>query len=110
MSGRRATTAETAVSYFSTPAVDHAVAGVVAGTVSTLCMNPLDLLKTRFQVNQSAFSAVPTERSPFYQAIARRRWLYWGMGGRQIVDIADGIYGIYKNYGWGGLYLSLIHI
>ena len=48
MSGRPATTAETAVSYFSTPAVDHAVAGVVAGTVSTLCMNPLDLLKTRF--------------------------------------------------------------
>ena len=108
MSGRPATTAETAVSYFSTPAVDHAVAGVVAGTVSTLCMNPLDLLKTRFQVNQSAFSAVPTERSPSYQAIARRRWLYWGMGGRQIVDIADGIYGIYKNYGWGGLYRGVV--
>ncbi|KAJ7895995.1 mitochondrial carrier domain-containing protein [Mycena olivaceomarginata] len=29
---------------------DHAVAGIGAGTVAVLCMNPLDLLKVKFQV------------------------------------------------------------
>jgi len=31
-------------------AVDHLVAGLAAGTVSTLCLHPFDLLKTRLQV------------------------------------------------------------
>lgn len=29
---------------------DHAAAGLGAGVVTTLCMNPLDLLKIKFQV------------------------------------------------------------
>src|SRR6266702_99131 len=29
---------------------DHAFAGIGAGTVAVLCMNPLDLLKVKFQV------------------------------------------------------------
>ncbi|KAF9076696.1 mitochondrial carrier domain-containing protein [Rhodocollybia butyracea] len=37
-------------SFFPTTALDHAAAGLGAGVVSTLCMNPLDLLKVKFQV------------------------------------------------------------
>ncbi|KAJ7929114.1 mitochondrial carrier domain-containing protein [Mycena leptocephala] len=37
-------------SFFSSSAYDHAVAGIGAGTVAVLCMNPLDLLKVKFQV------------------------------------------------------------
>jgi solute carrier family 25 folate transporter 32 len=37
-------------SYFKTPALDHAAAGIGAGSVATLCMNPLDLVKVKFQV------------------------------------------------------------
>lgn len=38
-------------SFFPSTAIDHAVAGLGAGVVTTLCMNPLDLLKIKFQVN-----------------------------------------------------------
>ncbi|KAJ3516956.1 hypothetical protein NMY22_g14078 [Coprinellus aureogranulatus] len=38
-------------SFFASTAIDHAVAGLGAGVVTTLCMNPLDLLKIKFQVN-----------------------------------------------------------
>lgn len=38
-------------SFFPTTAIDHAVAGLGAGVVTTLCMNPLDLVKIKFQVN-----------------------------------------------------------
>ncbi|KAF7331792.1 hypothetical protein MKEN_00059200 [Mycena kentingensis (nom. inval.)] len=37
-------------SFFKSGAYDHAVAGIGAGTVAVLCMNPLDLLKVKFQV------------------------------------------------------------
>ncbi|KAF5371967.1 hypothetical protein D9615_008072 [Tricholomella constricta] len=37
-------------SYFPTTALDHAAAGLGAGVVTVLCMNPLDLLKIKFQV------------------------------------------------------------
>ncbi|KAJ3777077.1 mitochondrial carrier domain-containing protein [Lentinula raphanica] len=43
-------------SFFPTTALDHAAAGLGAGVVSTLCMNPLDLLKVKFQVATSASS------------------------------------------------------
>ncbi|KAJ4471996.1 mitochondrial carrier domain-containing protein [Lentinula aciculospora] len=43
-------------SFFPTTALDHAVAGLGAGIVSTLCMNPLDLLKVKFQVATSVSS------------------------------------------------------
>ncbi|KAF7301296.1 hypothetical protein MIND_00694600 [Mycena indigotica] len=36
--------------FFRNPAYDHAVAGIGAGTVAVLCMNPLDLLKVKYQV------------------------------------------------------------
>ena len=99
---------ESAPSYFSSPAVDHAVAGVVAGTISTLCMNPLDLVKTRFQVNQSSFTADVAERSMFYQRVARRPWLFYLMGGKPGVDIVDALRGIAEESGWRGLYRGVI--
>ncbi|THV00569.1 mitochondrial carrier [Dendrothele bispora CBS 962.96] len=37
-------------SFFPTTALDHAAAGLGAGVVATLIMNPLDLLKVKFQV------------------------------------------------------------
>jgi len=40
-------------SFFPTHAIDHAFAGIGAGTVAVLCMNPLDLLKVKFQVSTS---------------------------------------------------------
>lgn len=40
-------------SFFPTTALDHAVAGLGAGVATTLCMNPLDLLKIKFQVDTS---------------------------------------------------------
>ncbi|KAK2462291.1 hypothetical protein APHAL10511_005597 [Amanita phalloides] len=40
-------------SFFPTPALDHAAAGIGAGVITTLCMNPLDLLKIKFQVTTS---------------------------------------------------------
>ena len=30
-------------------AVEHAIAGLTAGAVTTLCLHPLDLIKTRMQ-------------------------------------------------------------
>ncbi|KAF8211623.1 mitochondrial carrier domain-containing protein [Mycena galopus ATCC 62051] len=42
--------AQQPASFFSSTAYDHAVAGIGAGTVAVLCMNPLDLLKVKFQV------------------------------------------------------------
>lgn len=99
---------DTAPSYFSSPAVDHAVAGMVAGTISTLCMNPLDLVKTRFQVNQSSFTSDVAERSMFYQRMAQRRWLFWLVGGKPMVDIVDALRGIREESGWRGLYRGVI--
>lgn len=39
------------LSFFATTAIDHAVSGIGAGVVTTLCLNPLDLLKIKFQVD-----------------------------------------------------------
>ncbi|KAH9019579.1 mitochondrial FAD carrier protein [Lactarius deliciosus] len=38
-------------SFFPTHAIDHAFAGIGAGTVAVLCMNRLDPLKVKFQVS-----------------------------------------------------------
>ncbi|KAK0206046.1 mitochondrial carrier domain-containing protein [Desarmillaria ectypa] len=40
-------------SFFPTTALDHAAAGIGAGIVATLCMNPLDRLKVKFQVSET---------------------------------------------------------
>ncbi|KAF8268584.1 hypothetical protein EI94DRAFT_1682735 [Lactarius quietus] len=38
-------------SFFPTHTIDHAFAGIGAGTFAEICMNPLDLLKVKFQVS-----------------------------------------------------------
>jgi solute carrier family 25 folate transporter 32 len=48
-----ASSSEATASFFPTPALDHAFAGIAAGAVATICMNPLDLIKTKYQVDTS---------------------------------------------------------
>ncbi|KAI0258378.1 mitochondrial FAD carrier protein [Gloeopeniophorella convolvens] len=67
-------------SFFPTHALDHAFAGIGAGTVAVLCMNPLDLLKVKFQVST---------RRPEGGA-GRGIWL--------------ALRGIHASEGWRGLY------
>jgi hypothetical protein len=62
---------------------DHAFAGIGAGTVAVLCMNPLDLLKVKFQVST---------RGP-EGGIGRGIW-------RALCDIR-------ASEGWRGLYRGL---
>ena len=45
--------ASSQASYFRTPAIDHAVSGIGAGSVAVLCMHPLDLLKVKFQTSST---------------------------------------------------------
>ncbi|KAN0116440.1 mitochondrial carrier [Russula decolorans] len=70
-------------SFFPTHALDHAFAGIGAGTVAVLCMNPLDLLKVKFQVST---------RAPV-SGIGRGIWL----------ALRD----IHASEGWRGLYRGL---
>jgi len=70
-------------SFFPTHAIDHAFAGIGAGTVAVLCMNPLDLLKVKFQVST---------RGP-EGGIGRGIW-------RALRDI-------HASEGWRGLYRGL---
>ncbi|KAF8826317.1 hypothetical protein HHX47_DHR5000147 [Lentinula edodes] len=67
-------------SFFPTTAIDHAAAGLGAGVVSTLCMNPLDLLKVKFQVATSSYSG----------GIGKQIWY--------------GLKDIYRESGFKGLY------
>src|SRR6267154_2599911 len=62
---------------------DHAFAGIGAGTVAVLCMNPLDLLKVKFQVSTRAPGS----------GIGRGIWL----------ALRD----IHASEGWRGLYRGL---
>ncbi|KAF5336943.1 hypothetical protein D9611_002885 [Ephemerocybe angulata] len=70
-------------SFFPTTAIDHAVAGLGAGVVTTLCMNPLDLLKIKFQVN--------TGKQP--GSIGKQMWL--------------SLKNIQQTQGWKGLYRGI---
>ncbi|KAB5590191.1 Mitochondrial folate transporter/carrier [Ceratobasidium theobromae] len=47
-------------SFFPTPAIDNAVAGLGAGTAAVLCIHPLDLLRIRLQVATSK----PVSKNP----------------------------------------------
>jgi len=71
-------------SFFPTHALDHAFAGIGAGTAAVLCMNPLDLLKVKFQVST---------RAPGSGGIGRGIWL----------ALRD----IHASEGWRGLYRGL---
>ncbi|KAF8663588.1 hypothetical protein AX16_000932 [Volvariella volvacea WC 439] len=70
-------------SFFPTTALDHAAAGLGAGVATVLCMNPLDLLKIKFQVS--------TEKAR------------GGLGRQIFYALKD----IHTQYGWKGLYRGL---
>ncbi|KAJ3570168.1 hypothetical protein NP233_g4585 [Leucocoprinus birnbaumii] len=70
-------------SFFATTAIDHAVAGLGAGVVTTLCLNPLDLLKIKFQVNTGAPAA--------------------GIGKQIFYALRD----VQQQQGWKGLYRGI---
>lgn len=72
-------------SFFPTPALDHAFAGITAGTVAVLCMQPLDLLKVKLQVSTTP---PPGKFSPLRQIYGA------------LVDIK-------RESGWRGLYRGL---
>src|SRR5713226_5195474 len=65
------------------PEKDHAFAGIGAGIVAVFCMNPLDLLKVKFQVSTRALGS----------GIGRGIWL----------ALRD----IHASEGWRGLYRGL---
>lgn len=71
---------------------DHAVAGFGAGTVATLVMHPLDLVKVRFQLadNNTASSSLTNKRPGFGRAV------YYAL--------EDAV----KADGWKGLYRGLV--
>lgn len=83
-------------SYFPSAALDHAFAGIGAGAVATVCMNPLDLVKTRFQVDTSSTRA----RAPL-------TWKELATGGRVGQEIGRALKDIVQKQGWGGLYRGL---
>ncbi|GAA5955570.1 hypothetical protein JCM8115_006792 [Rhodotorula mucilaginosa] len=68
-------------SVFGTPALDSAFCGVSAGIVSTICMQPLDLLKVQLQV-----STAQKSRGALNQ-------IWWGLG--EIVK-QGGVQGLYR--------------
>ncbi|KIM60786.1 hypothetical protein SCLCIDRAFT_123398 [Scleroderma citrinum Foug A] len=67
-------------SFFPTAALDHAVAGLGAGVVSVLCMQPLDLLKVKLQVSTESPQG----------GIGKQIW--------------NGLNEIKTKHGWRGLY------
>lgn len=69
-------------SVLGSPAADEAASGIVAGLCSTVCMQPLDLLKVKFQVSQSRDSGPFGQIAKGMQAIVRQdgyRGLYRGL-------------------------------
>lgn len=70
-------------------AQDHAVAGFTAGTVATLIMHPLDLIKVRFQLanNSVASSSMTSKRPGFGRAV---------YGALEDAVRADGWKGLYR--------------
>ncbi|GAA6016057.1 hypothetical protein JCM10207_004427 [Rhodosporidiobolus poonsookiae] len=68
-------------SYLPTHALDQAAAGITAGVISTLCMQPLDLLKVQLQV-----STAPRTRGTWSQ-------IGWGL--REITR-KEGARGLYR--------------
>ncbi|GAA5897183.1 hypothetical protein JCM6882_001811 [Rhodosporidiobolus microsporus] len=69
-------------SFLPTHALDQSAAGIAAGLVSTICMQPLDLLKVQLQV-----STAPRTRGTLGQ-------IGWGL--REIVRNEGGVRGLYR--------------
>lgn len=105
---------------FPTPALDHAFSGIVAGTVATVCMNPLDLIKVQFQVDTSTRRRRAAEEhgasrsssggqsgstpgsSSRFGAMARK-----ATGADVLRDMSDALRTIVRRDGYVGLYRGL---
>ncbi|SCV70719.1 BQ2448_3481 [Microbotryum intermedium] len=100
-------------SYFPTYALDQAFCGIGAGIVSTLCMQPLDLLKVQFQVAATTRTTTTTTPVPATSAgpkggvvasMGRVRGIAKGYTGHQsiwnalktIIKEHGGIKGLYR--------------
>lgn len=112
---------------FGDASIDHAVAGFGAGTVATLVMHPLDLIKVRFQlatvprVSPSTAASPSTATSTFPSSIAsssRHPLNPHGVGGVGGVipstraRLGTGVYLALRDAvrldGWKGLYRGLV--
>lgn len=84
--------------FFGSHAYDQAVAGIGAGAVATMCMNPLDLIKVKFQVDRSPV------RPLFSGGLgASSNWSTW-TGGRVGRDMMQSLRAIVRDQGVAGLY------
>lgn len=95
--------------YFPTPALDHAFAGIIAGAVATVCMNPLDLVKVQFQVDTNTRRPSPSSSSSSssnstsrWQSFARK-----ATGGDVLRDMSEALRIIIRRDGYSGLYRGL---
>ena len=78
---------------------DHAVAGFGAGTVATLVMHPLDLVKVRFQLSTDPYAAAGQAGS---SSTTPRRIPRLGTAVYRALD--DTV----RQDGWRGLYRGLV--
>lgn len=101
MSAEKAEASAPTLHFFPTPALDHAVSGIVAGAVATVCMNPLDLIKVQFQVDTSSSK----KRQAHPSRMARIGRL--ATGGDVSRDMVAALRGIIQRDGWLGLYRGL---
>jgi len=85
-------------SWLPTPALDHALSGITAGAIATVCMQPLDLIKTQFQVRTARAPRSGTAAPPAWQ-----RWTGVGVGR----DMLAAWRAIVRADGWPGLYRGL---
>ncbi|CAG8569165.1 10884_t:CDS:2 [Paraglomus brasilianum] len=71
-------------SFFGNYALDEAIAGFVAGATSTICLHPLEIVKIRFQIDDTAKF--------------RRHWLSIGGTAKALRAIAryEGLLGLYR--------------
>jgi len=82
------------------PSLDHAVAGLVAGSFTTLIMHPLDLVKVRFQIadkpNPQTLSSIEKGKGRASGGVVR-------FGKEVYGAMAEAV----KKDGWKGLYRGL---
>ncbi|KAK0535741.1 mitochondrial FAD carrier protein flx1 [Tilletia horrida] len=88
----------TAPSFFASQAYDHAAAGIAAGIIATICMNPLDLIKTKFQVDTR-------KPKPLSQALKMRNLVMTPVS--ISIDMYRALAHIVQQDGWKGLYRGI---
>mmetsp|Transcript_13267 Transcript_13267/g.21777 ORF Transcript_13267/g.21777 Transcript_13267/m.21777 type:complete len:340 (+) Transcript_13267:80-1099(+) len=67
--------------WHSPPAINHAIAGATAGLVSTFLLHPVDVIKTRFQVQNGAHPIYRNTSQAFRLIVREEGWraLYQGL-------------------------------